>query len=113
MPIDYQKLGNRIRVIRSHQGISQEKLAEITDLARENINRFENASKGLSLDSLVAIANALHVSVDDLLVDSLVYPTSTAGADLYRLFLDCNKVEELILTKDVQELRKILYIFGI
>ena len=113
MPVDYQKLGDRIRVIRSQQGISQEKLAEITDLARENINRFENASKGLSLESLVAIANALHVSVDDLLVDSLNNPASTADSDLHRLLLDCNKVEEQILTKNAQELKKILYGLGI
>lgn len=113
MPVDYQKLGDRIRVIRSQQGISQEKLAEITDLARENINRFENASKGLSLESLVAIANALRVSVDDLLVDSLEYPISTAESDLHRLLLDCNKIEKQILTKNAQELKKILYGLGI
>lgn len=113
MPVDYQQLGDRIRVIRSQQGISQEKLAEITNLARENINRLENATKGLSLDSLVAIANALHVSVDDLLVDSLDYPISTADSDLHRLLLDCNKIEERIITKNAQELKKILYSLGI
>jgi len=113
MPVDYTKLGDRIRIIRSQQGMSQEKLAEIVKLARENINRFENASKGPSLDSLVDITNALHVSVDDLLVDSLQYPISTADSDLHRLLLDCNKIEEQIITMNAQELKKILYALGI
>ena len=113
MPIDYAKLGDRIRLIRSQQGISQEKLAEMINLSRENINRFENALRGLSLDSLVDIANALHVSVDDLLVDSLEYPISTANSELHRLLLDCNKIEEQILTKNAQGLKKILYSLGI
>lgn len=62
---------------------------------------------------MVSIANALHVSVDDLLVDSLEYPVSTADSELHRLLLDCNKIEEQIITKVAQELKKILYASGI
>jgi len=113
MPVDYKKLGERIRELRNNRGLSQEKLAEKTDLSRENINRFENANKYPGVDALVQIANALHVSVDDLLVDSLKCPISTADSDLHRLLLDCNKVEEQILTKNAQELKKILYGLGI
>jgi transcriptional regulator with XRE-family HTH domain len=72
MPVDYKKLGERIRELRNNRGLSQEKLAEKTDLSRENINRFENANKYPGVDALVQIANALHVSVDDLLVDSWI-----------------------------------------
>lgn len=65
------------------------------------------------IEALVSIANALHVSVDDLLVDSLDYPISTADSELHRLLLDCNKIEEEILTKNAQELKKIMYRLGI
>jgi transcriptional regulator with XRE-family HTH domain len=73
----------------------------------------ENGDRLPSIDVLVDIANALHISVDDLLVDSLKYPISTADSDLHRLLLDCNKIEEQILTKNAQELKKILYGLGI
>ena len=113
MPVDYNKLGERIKHIRTQHQLSQEKLAEKSDLSRENINRFENASKFIGVEALVSIANALHVSVDDLLVDSLEYPVSTADSELHRLLLDCNKIEEQIITKVAQELKKILYASGI
>ncbi|MCR5295361.1 MAG: helix-turn-helix domain-containing protein [Lachnospiraceae bacterium] len=113
MPVDYHKLGDRIKYIRGQKEVSQEKLAEMSDLSRENINRIENANKIPGIDALVRIANALHVSVDDLLVDSLEYSVSTADSELHRLLLDCNKIEEQITTKTAQELKKILYRLGI
>ena len=98
---------------RSKQSLSQEALAEMVDQSRVNINRIENGDRLPSIDVLVDIANALHVSVDDLLVDSLQHPISTADSDLHRLLLDCNKVEEQIITMNAQELKKILYGLGI
>ena len=66
-----------------------------------------------SLDSLVEIANALGISADDLLVDSLEHSVSTADSDLHRLLLECNEMEETILTRTVKELKTILYSLGI
>ena len=113
MPVDYYKLGDKIRTYRLKKDFSQETLAELTDLSRENINRFENATKKPGLEALVSIAKALHVSVDDILVDSVGFSDSTAGSELHRLLLDCSKIEEEILTKNAQELKKILYSLGI
>lgn len=113
MPVDYHKIGDRIRTIRLSHDISQERLAEKTDLSRENINRFENATKKIGIEALVSIANALHVSAEDLLLDSLDHPISTADSELHRLLLDCNKLEEEVLTRNAQELKKILCSLGI
>lgn len=113
MPADYRKIGERIRMYRLKNDYSQETLAEETDLSRENINRFENATKKPGLDALISIANALHVSVDDLIVDSIDFPASTAESNLHRLLLDCNKLEEEILTRSTRELKKILCDLGI
>lgn len=113
MPVNNIRLGERIKHNRTKLNISQESLAEAVNQSRVNINRIENGERLPSIDILVDIANALHVSVDDLLVDSLEYPISTADSELHRLLLDCNKVEEQILTKTAQELKKILYGLGI
>lgn len=113
MPADYEKLGDRIRVSRESKGISQELLAEKANLSRENINRFENATRRPGIDAVVDIANALNISIEDLLIDSLEHPISTADSEIHRLLLDCNKIEEQILTKIVAELKKILYGLGI
>ena len=82
-------------------------------LSREYINKIETAARKPTLDTLVDIANVLHVSADDILVDSLQHSASTADSDLHRMLLDCNKIEEKIITKNAQELKKILYSLGI
>ncbi len=61
----------------------------------------------------VDIANALDVSTDDLLVDSLMHSTSTSNSEIHRLLLDCNEIEQEILTRMVKELKAILYGLGI
>ncbi|WP_274941012.1 helix-turn-helix domain-containing protein [Chordicoccus furentiruminis] len=113
MPVNYNQLGDRIKHFREEKSFTQELLSEKLSLARENINRYENGSKHPSLDTVVDIANALGISVDDLLVDSLEHPISTADSEIHRLLLDCNKIEEQVLTKTVAELKKILYGLGI
>ena len=113
MPVNYNQLGDRIKHFREEKSFTQELISEKLSLARENINRYENGSKHPSLDTVVDIANALGISVDDLLVDSLEHPISTADSEIHRLLLDCNKIEEQVLTKTVAELKKILYGLGI
>ena len=73
----------------------------------------ESAIKRPSLDALVDIANALDVSTDDLLVDSLMHSTSTSNSEIHRLLLDCNEIEQEILTRMVREMKAILYGLGI
>ena len=113
MPVDRKMLGDRIMNYRSKADISQETLAEETNQSRVNINRIENGSRLPSINVLVDIANTLQVSADDLLVDSLTYSSSTTDSELHRLLLECNKIEEQIITKNAQDLKKILYALGI
>ena len=113
MPVNSIKLGERVKHCRGERNLSQEALAEEVGQSRINISRIENGDRLPSLDIIVKIANALHVSVDDLLVDSLKYPVSTADSELHRLLLDCNKLEQEIITKNAQALKKILYGLGI
>ncbi len=113
MAIDYDKLGQRIGNLRSRKGLSQEELSEAITVSREHINRIESGKRGVTLDSLIDIANALGVSADDLLVDSLENSASTADSEIHRLLLDCTKEEEYILTQMTKALKAILSSQGI
>ena len=62
---------------------------------------------------LIELANALEVSADDLLVDSLTHPSSTADTVLHQLLLDCNDVEEKVLVELVKYMKTVLYRLGI
>ena len=75
MSVNRIALGKRISFYRLKFSMTQEKLADLTNCSREYIAYLENGVKTPSLPILVDLANALHISVDALLVDS--YWTAT------------------------------------
>ncbi|MDD2979983.1 MAG: helix-turn-helix transcriptional regulator [Hespellia sp.] len=113
MAINYENLGERISKLRGNKKLSQEELASIINVTRETLARLETAKRKPSLDTIVEIANALEVSVDDLLVDSLKHSSSTADTELHKLLLECNQVEEEILVELVKHMKPVLYRLGI
>lgn len=113
MAVDYKQLGIRISYFRNKHGLSQEELGERIHVTNTHISRIENNKNKPSIDTLVDIANALGVSLDDLLVDSLEHSVSTADSEIHLLLLDCNDTEQKVLIRMVRELKAILYGLGI
>lgn len=68
---DYRSIGKRIQHARKKQKMTQEHLAEITELSPSHISHIESGKTKVSLPSLIAIANALHTTVDNLLHDNI------------------------------------------
>ena len=60
-------LGDTIRQIRKQLGLSQEELAELSDLHRTYIGGIERGERNVSLENIVGIARALKVSPSQLL----------------------------------------------
>jgi len=60
-------LAENIRTYRSRKNISQEKLAEICGLHRTYVGSVERAERNVTLNTLVVFANALDISVPQLL----------------------------------------------
>ena len=67
--MDLQAIGARIKATREAKGMTQEDFAAALDLSRNHISVIERGVKTVRLDKFVAIANALDVSADKLLVD--------------------------------------------
>lgn len=59
-------LGKNIKKYREAKNLSQELLAEKTDLSREYITRIENGQKFVSLRKLFLLADVLKVKFSDL-----------------------------------------------
>ena len=112
MAIDYIALGQRIADFRSKKNLSQEELAFSCGVGNKHISNIELGKSKPSLESLIQIANILNISADDLLVDSLAHSASTADSEIHRLLLDCNAIEQEILTRMVKEMKAILYGLG-
>lgn len=113
MALDYTALGKRISNFRNASGLTQEQFSEKLNMSRKHISQVEAGISRPSLEAVVEIANFLGISADDLLVDSLTHSASTADTEIHRLLLDCNEIEQEILTRMVKEMKAILYGLGI
>ena len=67
----YPSIGEKIRKYRRVRGLTQEKLAEKTNLSTNFLGALERAEKNLTLANLINIANALDVTADMLLCDEI------------------------------------------
>lgn len=112
--IDYESIGLRIRHYRSNvRKLSQEQLAEKADISRSFLAQVETNLRLPSLETIIAIANALDVSANDLLVDNLMNTGASIDSDIHYLLLDCSEAESALITKAAKELRKVLRDFEI
>lgn len=107
--MDYKKLGERIFEERSRKDVTQDQLAEMIESSNVVLSRIENSGKVCSIDYMVNIANALGVSANTLLIDSLDYPDKTPEEiEVAKIFADCSPEERAILLRTMEYLRKIL-----
>lgn len=67
--MDWSSIGRNIRDYRVESGMRQEDLAEATGLSANYIGMVERGEKTPSLETFVALLNALHVSADMVLTD--------------------------------------------
>ena len=75
--MDYAAMGERIRFRRKRLLRPQQEIAEAVHITRSYYGNIEKGSRYPSIDTLVAIANALGVGTDELLYDSLKAPGLT------------------------------------
>jgi len=82
--LNFKEIGNRIQKYRIERKWTQEQLAEHAGTTQKYISRIEGGNHNLHLNTIVAIARALDVSVDFLIAD---YTDSTNTSTL-KVILD-------------------------
>lgn len=80
--MDLCAIGARIRAARERAGLTQEDLAAELDMSPTHISVLERGRKAPKLETLVNIANTLHVSTDMLLQDVVTYATDGLASEL-------------------------------
>ena len=99
MKLDYQAIGQRVRNERKKKGISQMRLAELADLSTNSVSHIECGNTKFSLPSIVAVANALDITVDCLLMDVVDNSLIQFKRELVELFDNCSKEEYTLLSE--------------
>lgn len=108
--IDYVDIGKRIQKKRKSLDITQEALADKTNLDTSTISKFETGNTKISLPSLVKIANILEMSADELLCGSIRASSYIYQNELIEQLQNCTEEEFRLLTAIntclLKELRK-------
>ena len=69
---DNMALGKRMKYYRNKKNLSQKQLANLVDMPQSTISRLERGVIGLfNIKKLSILADALDVTLDDLLYDSI------------------------------------------
>lgn len=100
MELDYKAIGKRIKIARIQVDLTQEKLAEYVNLSPSHMSNIETGTTKVSLTTIVNIANALSVSVDDLLCDNVIHAKPQFENDIKLLLDDCDDYE-IRIVKDL------------
>ena len=102
MELDYKAIGKRIKIARIKADMKQEKLAEKSGLSPTHVSNVETGTTKASLPALVSLANALGVTVDDLLCDNLIHARVQFERDIAELLEGCDNYE-IRMVKDMTE----------
>lgn len=80
--MDGKAVGRRIKEAREKRHLTQEELAARIDISPTHVSAIERGTKIPRLDTFVAIANALEVSGDALLLDVVDHAAESQASDL-------------------------------
>lgn len=108
MNIDYVSIGERIREARIKKHWTQAVLAEKSGVEPSNISHIERAATKLSLPTIMNIANALEVTLDELVYGSLIKSSHVSVDLIDELISDCSDDEIKSIAEIVKTTKKIL-----
>ena len=108
MELDYKAIGKRIKIARIKADLTQERLAEMIELSPTHMSNIETGTTRVSLTTIVSLANALSVTVDDLLCDNVIKAKAQFEKDIASILADCDEYEIRIIKDMAQSLKETL-----
>ena len=102
MEMNYKSLGKCIKIAQIKADMTQDRLSTMLDMSPSHMSNIETGSTRISLTALVNIANALGVTVDDLLYDSVIHARPQLERDIQQIVDSCNDYE-LRVVKEVTQ----------
>lgn len=88
--INYAGLGIKIKEVCQNRGLTQDSLAELVGCNTSHISNIENNHTKVSLNVLLAIANALDTSIDYLLSEQYENSALALDNEILRALTNCN-----------------------
>ena len=102
--MDLKAVGQRIKAAREAKNLTQEELAALVNLSTTHVSVIERGLKVTKLDTFVAIANALDVSADALLIDVVTHSVTGVTNELSDMIEKLPKDEQKRILNAVRAL---------
>lgn len=97
MELNFKAIGKRIKIARLKTDLTQEIMAEKIGVTPQHVSNIETGNSSVSLTTLIAIANLLKVSVDELICDTVLKTKYVFSKEANEIFRDCNEYEIRVL----------------
>ena len=110
MELNYKLIGVRLRAVRLKKGYTQEYLSEQSDISATHYSKIESGGTKLSLPCLVRVCNALGITPDEVLMDSVDSGTPKLLKEAAAVFSGCTPNEIFLMLSIAESLKKSLNI---
>ncbi|MCC0650658.1 helix-turn-helix domain-containing protein [Clostridioides sp. GD02404] len=102
MDLDFRAIGQRIKIARIKKRLTQDTLSELVNITPQHMSNIERGGSSVSLPTLISIANTLHVSIDELLCDTILDSKVVFEKELQEVISDCNEYEIRVIVDVVK-----------
>ena len=106
--IDYKSIGVRIKAARQQKHYTQDQVADMCDVSIQHISNIENNKTKVSLPLLIDIANALQVTLDQLVCGVLQQADAVYAKEIDEIFESCSIEEKRLLIRSLKSTKKLL-----
>jgi transcriptional regulator with XRE-family HTH domain len=103
--LNYSAIGERIRRFRKQNNLTQEKLAEAVGIGVQHVSKIETGKSRLSLELLVHLANVLHTTPDNLLMDNVTAAKPNLLCEAEALLSDCTPSELFVIMRTASTMK--------
>lgn len=106
--LNYTLVGIRLRAVRLKREYTQEYVAERAGISAQHCSGIECGNAKVSLPALIRLCNALDVTPDEILMDSVSGSTPQLMANVAAVFSDCSNDEIYLMLSVADSLKKSL-----
>lgn len=103
--LDFAKIGKKIKETRISRHLTQEYVANATDVNTSHISNIENNRVKVSLSTLVQICNALDTTVDYILADEYNQPSIVIEHEILKELQNCSPETQKQILKIIKALQ--------
>lgn len=105
--IDLIEFGNRLKKYREQRHLTQAKLAEMVGTNQKHLSRIECGYHSVNFTTIVAIAKALNISIDSLVMDFDNKPNESTIQDILNEIRGMSPKQLELLKDNINTLKKL------